>query len=124
MILIAHRGNTKGRNLEAENSPKYIQEALDAGYHVEVDVWLKNDKFFLGHDNPKYEIDISFLKGSKFFCHAKNIEALHAMLETPNIHCFWHEGDFCTLTSQGYVWKYPEVYFEGKLWGICSDKLL
>jgi hypothetical protein len=43
------------------------------------------------------------------------------MLEEPDIHCFWHQDDDVALTSRGFVWKYPEVYFQGKLWGVCSD---
>ena len=39
MKLIAHRGNIDGPNPERENSPEYIEEALKAGYDVEVDVW-------------------------------------------------------------------------------------
>jgi hypothetical protein len=116
---IAHRGNTKGKT-EHENLPVYLMNAAK-DHFVEVDVWHVNDKIFLGHDEPTYEISIDFLKNDKFFCHAKNIQALHRMLEESDIHCFWHENDLVTLTSKGYVWKYPEVYFEGKLWGVCSD---
>lgn len=116
---IAHRGNTKGKT-EHENRPVYLMNAAK-DHFVEVDVWYVNDKIFLGHDEPTYEISIDFLKNEKFFCHAKNIEALHRMLEEPDIHCFWHENDLVTLTSKGYVWKYPEVYFQGNLWGVCSD---
>ena len=39
MIFIAHRGNTKGPNKELENTPGYIDEALDNGFDVEVDIW-------------------------------------------------------------------------------------
>jgi glycerophosphoryl diester phosphodiesterase len=54
MILIAHRGNLNGKQPERENSPEYIKEALEKGYHVEVDVWLKEtNNLFLGHDSPK-----------------------------------------------------------------------
>jgi len=116
---IAHRGNTKGKT-EHENRPVYLSNAAK-DHFVEVDVWYVKDKIFLGHDEPTYEVAIDFLKNEKFFCHAKNIEALHRMLEEPDIHCFWHENDLVTLTSKGYVWKYPEVYFQGKLWGVCSD---
>ena len=116
---IAHRGNTKGKT-EHENRPGYLMNASQ-NHFVEVDVWYIEDKIFLGHDEPTYEVSIDFVKNEKFFCHAKNIEALHRMLEEPDIHCFWHENDLVTLTSKGYVWKYPEVYFQGKLWGVCSD---
>ena len=23
------------------------------------------------------------------------------------VHCFWHQGDDYTLTSNGYIWTYP-----------------
>ena len=38
MIYIAHRGNIRGPNPERENSPDYIDEAIQSGYYVEVDV--------------------------------------------------------------------------------------
>ena len=120
MKLIAHRGNINGKT-DKENNPDYLLLAIEQGYDVEVDVWYVSGKFFLGHDTPQYHISIDFLKNEKLFCHAKNIEALHAMLKEPDIHCFWHEEDLVALTSKGFVWKYPEVYYEGKLWGVCSD---
>lgn len=123
MIKVAHRGNTCGTNPAMENNPDYIRQALQEGYYCEADVWFVRDNFYLGHDEPKYLTNLNFLRNEKIVCHAKNIEALHRMLEDPEIHCFWHEGDSCTITSKGYIWKYPEVYFKGKLWGICSDWL-
>jgi hypothetical protein len=38
MRLISHRGNTIGPNPEMENSPLYIQETLDKGFDVEIDL--------------------------------------------------------------------------------------
>lgn len=118
---IAHRGNTRGRNLDLENKPSEI-EKVSKDFYVEVDVWYKENSYWLGHDTPDYQVSLSFLKNAKLFCHAKNIEALHQMLKD-EVHCFWHEGDEVTLTSKGYVWKYPEVYYNGSLWGVCSDWL-
>tara|TARA_R110000796_G_scaffold98253_1_gene205697 strand:+ start:10251 stop:10622 length:372 start_codon:yes stop_codon:yes gene_type:complete len=123
MIKVSHRGNTEGRKKELENDPTHIRAAVEKGYHCEVDVWLTEQGLFLGHDEPTYPVSITYLMDAKLICHAKNIEALHKMLEYPQIHCFWHEGDECAITSKKYVWKYPEVYFKGKLWGICSDWL-
>jgi len=120
MNKIAHRGNTKGKS-NRENDPQRIREAAEE-YFVEVDVWYEDDCFWLGHDKPEYRTTVEFLKNDKLFCHAKNIHALHKMLES-NVHCFWHEEDEVTLTSKGFVWKYPEVYLNGNLWGVCSDWL-
>ena len=51
--LISHRGNMKGKNPDRENHPDYIMEALNKGYHVEVDVHYKDGDLYLGHNEPK-----------------------------------------------------------------------
>src|SRR5882757_9187479 len=98
MFYIAHRGNTHGIDNSQENNPNYIKLALDKGFDVEIDVWYENNKWFLGHDVPQYEIKYSYLHNNKFWCHAKNLAALELMLNDEQIHCFWHENDHLTLT--------------------------
>ena len=136
MILISHRGNINGRDEDRENHPEYIQEALDKGYNVEIDVWLTSyNQFYLGHDKTQYFVKLDFLKKDGLWCHAKNIEALNLMLKG-DVHCFWHQEDDVTLTSKGYMWTYPgkqltensicvkpELSGEKpkKVMGICSD---
>jgi len=138
MFLIAHRGNVNGKDPEQENRPEYILQAINHGYHVEVDVWSKDGKLYLGHDKPEYQTDIKFLQNDKLWCHCKNIEALKELLEG-KAHCFFHQGDDVTLTSKGYMWVFPnkklvknsicilpEVGYSGKLEdciGICSDHI-
>jgi hypothetical protein len=106
MKFISHRGNLTGVYPEKENSPAYIQEALDAGFDCEIDVWYIDGKLLLGHDAPTYTTTVEFLQDNRLWCHAKNAEALEFMLAN-NIHCFWHENDQRVLTSRGYVWTYP-----------------
>jgi hypothetical protein len=106
MKFISHRGNLTGVFSELENSPNYIMAAIDADFDVEVDVWYVDDKIMLGHDAPTYEVDLNFIKNTRFWCHAKNAEALEFMLAN-GVHCFWHEGDQRVLTSKGFVWTYP-----------------
>ena len=48
MLKIAHRGNTDGPSSK-ENSPEYIQEAIDQGHDAEIDIWLIDGKLFSGH---------------------------------------------------------------------------
>jgi len=48
--FISHRGNLAGPMPEFENRPDYIDNALDLGFDVEVDLWSYDNKFFLGHD--------------------------------------------------------------------------
>lgn len=106
MYLISHRGNINGILEKRENSPSYINEALEKGYDVEVDVRCDNNQFFLGHDKNQYEINQEFLLNKKIWCHAKTTEALIA-LEKIDAHYFWHQEDDYTITSKGFIWTYP-----------------
>lgn len=110
MILISHRGNINGPQPELENSPEYIEAALNAGYEVEIDV-IYQDGWWLGHDEPEYEIEYGFLCRSDLWVHCKNMEAF-ANLNfihhgVGGINYFWHQEDDYTLTSTGYIWTYP-----------------
>ena len=107
MKIISHKGNLNGSNSITENSILAINTALDQGFDVEIDVWSKNGKWYLGHDKPNYKINESFLENKKLWCHAKNLDALNLMLKNNKIHCFWHQNDDFTLTSKNYIWTYP-----------------
>ena len=137
---ISHRGNVDGKIPNSENSPEYISLALSKGYEVEIDVWFVDGSIYLGHDEPYYFIEESFLENSKLWCHAKNEEAFFRMLQNQAIHCFWHQDDDYTLTSKGIPWVYPgKKVFENSIWvlpekttykyiklnclGICSDNI-
>lgn len=106
MIFISHRGNINGINSELENTPEYIQIALNKGFDVEIDVHYKDGLFFLGHDEPKYEVDFYFLEQRRLWLHAKTIDSLYTLIQNPHIHCFYHDSDAVTLTSQGYIWTH------------------
>jgi hypothetical protein len=142
MKFIAHRGNVFGPNAELENSPKYITQAISMGYDVEVDLWVSDDKFFLGHDYHQHEISLSFINEIclKTWFHCKNKEALEKIkFACSNANYFWHQTDDYTITSKGYFWVYPgkEVIdnsvilfpedvkeyltISKKIHGICSD---
>ena len=107
-IVIAHRGNTSGPDPDQENKPEYLQTALDKGYNIEVDVWssYQDNVWWTGHDGKQYEIEEDVLLQHGVWCHAKNIDTLHKLKEI-NAHCFYHERDAATLTSEGYIWTYP-----------------
>ena len=135
MIFISHRGNINGINKKLENSPKYINNAINKGYDVEVDVWY-TDNFYLGHDKPEYKISKSFLENKNLWCHAKNLKALEKLQKLKTKY-FWHQEDDYTLTSNGYIWTYPGKNLSKKsisvlpelkkkklpkfISGICSD---
>jgi hypothetical protein len=138
MLLVSHRGNLNGSDPVLENSPEYILLALNKGYDVEIDVWFYKNSFYLGHDEPLYKINKTFLTNKKFWCHAKNIKAMDKMLKN-NIHCFWHQNDKLTLTNKNIPWCFPNAFIKNgitvvlnkdkkilnkKYFGICTDYIL
>ena len=106
MKLIAHRGLINGPNKRIENQPVTIKSSLEKGYDCEIDLWVLDDRFYLGHDEPQYNITREFLNQPGLWIHAKNLTALHWLLDT-DLNYFWHELDKYTLTSRGYIWAYP-----------------
>ena len=112
MKLIAHRGNTSGPNPLLENDPKYIDNSIEMGYDVEVDLRFdsKGGNLFLGHDYPQYNITWYWLGARKhnLWIHCKNIEVLYELsYGTSGFNYFWHQNDDFTLTSRNYIWTYP-----------------
>ena len=106
MKLIAHRGLINGPDKALENNPNQIQLALEQGFDCEIDLWIVDDKFYLGHDNPQFHVEQNFIEQQGLWIHAKNLDALHYLLST-NLNFFWHQTDNYTLTSNRYIWTYP-----------------
>jgi len=136
MKIISHRGNLNGKNTYTENTISAISRALNYGFDVEIDVWYKNNNWYLGHDKAEYVINEFFLQNKKLWCHAKNLDAFSLMLKNKKINCFWHQNDDFTLTSKGYIWTYPKKDTKDnsiivltnqkdkipkKCFGICTD---
>lgn len=107
--IIAHRGNIAGPQKQLENNPEYLLQAVKHGFEVEVDVWVIDNQYYLGHDNPQYITDKSFLLSLPAWCHAKNNEAMEKM-HRDGLHYFWHQHDNYTLTSKGIPWCYPGYF--------------
>lgn len=135
MKIIAHRGNLDGPDSKKENHPDYIKNAIDLGFDVEIDIWLHNNDLYLGHCEPQYKIDISWLKTYKhlLWIHLKNIDAYNFFCLS-SFNYFWHENDKFTLTSKNIPWCYPGVYLRNGItvhlgnekvinqaYGICTD---
>ena len=107
MKIISHRGNTNGINKDLENNPSHIIGVLNK-FDVEVDVWFIDNKWFLGHDNPQYEVNYSFFNNNMWI-HCKNLEAC-VELSKSNLNWFWNENDKITLTSKQVIWCFPNIY--------------
>lgn len=146
MIFIAHRGLINGPDQNKENKINTIDSAIKNGFDVEIDIWVFDNKIFLGHDKENLvQIDLKYIEEKKkvFWIHTKNFEALDffSKLEIKEeLNYFWHQEDNYTLTSKNIPWIYPgcEPISEGilvmpenvmnvgnikslKIKGVCSD---
>lgn len=139
---ISHRGNVNGPEPKNENNPIYIEKALTR-YDCEVDLRyeLSENQFYLGHDINQYPININWLikNKNKLWIHCKDFYALNYLSNNQiDLNFFWHHSDDYTITSQGYIWTYPEKltgdksvivdlelnyksYKENPVYGVCSD---
>ena len=122
MIFISHRGNIEGAYPFRENSPDYIDEAIKAGYEVEVDIRYKEGSLFLGHDSPQYPTSLRWLLRRKhnLWLHIKDYNSL-SIIEGHDLRYFWHQNDDFTLTSNGYIWSHD---FKNKMTQRCIVPLL
>ena len=143
-VLISHRGNLNGKQPHRENHPSYIDEALNLGYDCEIDFWYHEDKFWLGHDTPQYEIELQWVvdRLHKLWIHCKDLKTLEKLKQLENqgfeFNYLFHNTDDGTITSKGFLWIYPgkqpiensiavlpEEWNDDltKCLGICSDSI-
>jgi hypothetical protein len=132
MKIIAHRANLNGPS-NNENSLSSIDAALSLNFDIEIDIRLKNNEIFLGHDVPQYKIDKDFLmniKDNSWF-HCKDFDSFKMFLldkELKKTNFFFHTNEDYALTSRKYVWTYPGRYIFSNsilvLPEIFSDELL
>jgi len=138
MKIISHRGNIYGRNHNMENNPIYIEDAINLGYDVECDLRYNNNMFYLGHDEPQYPIELSWLLSYKnnLWIHCKDIESIE-MLSNSDLNYFWHDVDLLTITSKNIKWCLPNIFIKDAITvtydyiktpdyilGVCTDNPL
>jgi glycerophosphoryl diester phosphodiesterase len=132
MKLIAHRGNLVAPNPTRENNLDYIEEAISGGFDVEIDLRHEDNHFYLGHDEPQYQVSMIWLVRNKsnLWIHCKDLKSLDIFSNSPiDFNYFWHQEDDYTLTSKGYIWTYPgkEVTEKSIMvmpeWGVDIEKL-
>ena len=152
MRQICHRGNFEGRNPEKENSPDYIFAAIKTGRDVEIDARLIGNRMWLGHDEPRYELNYEqfmfFLVHREVWWHAKDYATLSNLINRgPWIKVFAHEVDAYGLVNGGYIWTADttiqleefnhtifvvlpdisgcmEIANKCELYGLCSDNFM
>lgn len=107
MIIISHRGNLVGRVPQLENSPDYIDKAINSGFDVEIDVRWDNG-IWLGHDIAQYPIDANWLLNRKdsLWVHIKDIRNSQPIINS-GLRCFFHEQERHSLIlNSQYVWTH------------------
>lgn len=107
MKIIAHRGLVDGPDDLKQNHPEQVMAALLEGFDAEIDVWFDRGSWFLGHDQPTYQVPLSWLTTEGLWIHCKNVGAFYNLrrLVTP-VNYFFHDNDLIVLTSFGNVWTY------------------
>lgn len=144
MIYYSHRGNINGKT-ELENQPSYIDQAIELGYDVEIDLRKIGSDLYLGHDYPQYLINEKWIddRCGSLLIHIKEPSVLSIAQHKRYWHYFCHYNDPFTITSQKLTWIHdlsiePEldtiipliskelVYSYDKLgfFGVCSDYIL
>lgn len=123
MKYIAHRGLITGPNPELENLPYHIEAVLEQGYDCEIDLWVRDNLLWLGHDLPQFQIGHEFLLQQGLWIHCKNFEALDYCQHYPQLNYFWHDADAYTLTSWGYIWAYPGQPTGNKSVQVCPEMI-
>jgi len=107
MKIISHRGNIIGPVPDKENRPSYIDAAIGLGYDVEIDLRLIDGEFWLGHDEPQYKINESWMKlrKEKIWYHCKNIESSLELIKINEGYKFFcHTQDDYVITSVNKLW--------------------
>ena len=140
MILISHRGNIDSVNNNRENTQSYIQEAIDLGYDVEIDVWCTSyDQLYLGHDKLDNYVKLDWLLNRKdnLWVHCKNFKALTKLIES-DLRVFYHTNEDYTIISDKHIWAHMPRFDENciiplinksdimnwtptQVYGVCSD---
>ena len=143
MKFISHRGNINGVNFEFENNPKYIDSAIDKGYDVEIDIRLNENKLFLGHDEPQYQVSVEWLLERKenLWIHSKDFLSLTLLIGLHNnpLKVFFHQNEDYTIISDLHIWSHNlskidnrciipllskheiENWVPTNVYGVCSD---
>tara|TARA_R100000008_G_scaffold31266_1_gene17456 strand:- start:702 stop:1139 length:438 start_codon:yes stop_codon:yes gene_type:complete len=140
MILISHRGNINGIDFVQENTKPYIQNAIDLGYDVEVDIRYEDNNFLFGHDYGQYDVELQWLldRKDKLWVHCKDFKSLSKLIDT-EVRVFYHQKEDYTIISDGHIWAHNLSDIDDKciipllsekelknwkrtdVYGICSD---
>ena len=113
--FIAHRGNLDGRFAPDENKVEVIEERAKKGIPCEIDVWYKENQYWLGHDAPETAVTFEWLMKDLplRLIHCKNRRALDMLHRECgrhgyNVNLFYHTVEDYALTSRGQIIVHPD----------------
>jgi hypothetical protein len=113
MKPISHRGNLEGKIGSNENTTHYVNQAMEKGYDVEIDVRFKDNTLYMGHDEPDEEIIPDWLlkNADRLWIHCKDLDSMIFISKSPILHnqlnYFGHSQDPFVLTSKGFLFCLP-----------------
>jgi hypothetical protein len=99
MRLYSHRGNLSGKS-RFENEPLFLEDAIAAGFFVEVDLWKMDGKYFLGHDGPEHPVELGRFDREEVIFHLKNAH----VPPLTKADAFAIDNDRYVLTLRGRLW--------------------
>ena len=105
-IIIAHLGNISGRQPEKENQLKYLQAALDAGYHICAEVVFQNGAFLLPSVVGLQYAPPAFFSKHRVWSRCHDADTLDALCNI-GAHAFIAAESAATLTSHQFIWTLP-----------------
>lgn len=148
---ILHRGLSASDYFD-ENSPYTLLTRYTSGLECELDLWIDNDEWFLGHDCPTYPIvgKEAYLKYTEnMLIHAKDGNTFSTITRYCNERgypneIFYHTTEDYILTSKGNIIVFPgkeilpasicmmpenagreySVEEQMNMSGICSDNIV
>jgi hypothetical protein len=144
MKLISNKGNLNGIS-ENENKPEFIENAINLGYDVKIDLWLQDNQLYLGSSKPEFKLDIDWFE--KFHqklwldCHDLTIIDRFYDLDPmgTKLNYFYIHKDPIARTSKWYnivwgekpikgcVFMYPEIHPEfdyTQCFGLISSQIM
>ena len=103
---IAHRALTAGPDDEKENNIQTIRSRCEQGLSSEIDIWVHNGEFWIGHDAPREPVTLEFLTSEFLWIHAKHGEAFYKLQALSNemglgLRIFYHTQEHYALTTTG-----------------------
>jgi len=128
--IISHRGYIEGCNQEFENNPDHLEHCFERypWMFFEIDVWKIGNNFYLGHDEPIYNVYLDFLYNKKFYIHAKNLNAFEFLYQNKNANIFrdmfYHDKDDITVTLSGKIWCNKKIWVKNSILNQVSEETI